>query len=102
MSTTSSFNTVSNPSDAMTSRATNSMERVSVVIPCYNEERFIGAALENLAAQYNPEWYEIIVVDGNSEDGTREIVQQFINRHPGISVQILNNPARNIPTALNI
>ncbi len=86
----------------MASPATNSLERVSVVIPCYNEERFIGAALDNLAAQYNPEWYEIIVIDGNSEDGTRDVIRQFIDRHPNISVLILDNPARNIPTALNI
>ena len=75
---------------------------VSVVIPCYNEERFIGKVLENLAAQYAPARYEIIVVDGMSTDKTRAEVSEFILRHPEISVRLVDNPARNIPTALNL
>ncbi|HEX8098377.1 MAG TPA: glycosyltransferase, partial [Pyrinomonadaceae bacterium] len=39
---------------------------VSVVVPCYNEERFIGKVLENLAGQYEPARYEIVMVDGQS------------------------------------
>jgi glycosyltransferase involved in cell wall biosynthesis len=57
---------------------------VSVIIPCYNEERFIGKALENLADQYAREDYELIVVDGMSDDRTREVVEQFQASHPGL------------------
>jgi succinoglycan biosynthesis protein ExoA len=77
-------------------------ECVSVVIPCYNEERFIGKALENLANQYDKNRYEIIVVDGLSEDRTREVVEGFKRAQPEIVVRILDNPARNIPAALNL
>ena len=75
---------------------------VSVVIPCYNEEGFIGEALSKLANQYNHEHFEIIVVDGRSEDGTRKVVEEFKRRFPGLSVTLIDNPARNIPTALNL
>ena len=75
---------------------------VSVIIPCYNEERFIDKALQNLAAQYPPEDYEIIVVDGMSDDRTREVVAEFQQTHPELSVKLLDNPARNIPHALNL
>ncbi len=75
---------------------------VSVIIPCYNEERFIGKALENLADQYSCEDYELIVVDGMSDDGTRAVVEQFRGLHPHLSIKLLNNPARNIPSALNL
>jgi len=75
---------------------------VSVVIPCYNEERFIGKALENLANQYDNNLYEIIVVDGLSMDGTREVINRFRCDWPETSVRILDNPQRHIPTALNI
>ena len=75
---------------------------VSVIIPCYNEERFIGQALENLADQYACEDYELIVVDGMSDDRTREVVEEFQDSHPNLSVKLLNNPARNIPHALNL
>lgn len=75
---------------------------VSVVIPCYNEERFIGKVLENLAGQYAAERYEIIIVDGMSTDETRAVVAEFMQRHPEIAVRLVDNPARNIPTALNL
>ncbi len=75
---------------------------VSVIIPCYNEERFIGKALENLADQYDCEYYELIVVDGMSDDRTREVIEQFQDSHPGLAVKLINNPARNIPHALNL
>lgn len=75
---------------------------VSVIIPCYNEERFIGKALENLADQYTPEDYEIIVVDGISVDRTRQIIGAFRQSHPELSIRVVDNPARNIPRALNL
>ena len=75
---------------------------VSVIIPCYNEERFIGKALENLAGQYWSEHYEIIVVDGMSNDQTREVVRKFQTIHPELSIRLIENPERKIPHALNL
>jgi succinoglycan biosynthesis protein ExoA len=75
---------------------------VSVIIPCYNEERFIGKALQNLAEQYPAEDYEIIVVDGMSDDRTREVLEEFQQLHPELSIRVLDNPERNIPHALNL
>lgn len=77
-------------------------ETVSVVIPCYNEERFIGKALEQLVDQYVTDRYEIIIVDGMSSDQTRAVIEDFRKRHPGLRVRVVDNPARNIPTALNL
>ena len=79
-----------------------SREFVSVVIPCLNEERFIGKALLNLADQYDPDCYEIIVVDGLSKDRTREVISEFCNSRPDVSVTLVDNPERRIPTALNL
>ncbi|HLA11554.1 MAG TPA: glycosyltransferase family 2 protein [Pyrinomonadaceae bacterium] len=77
-------------------------ETVSVVIPCYNEERFIGKALDQLADQCESDCYEIIVVDGLSEDRSRAVIDEFRMRRPDVSVLLVDNPARNIPTALNL
>lgn len=77
-------------------------DTVSVIIPCYNEERFIGKALEQLAHQFEPNRYEIIVVDGMSDDNTRAVIEEFKRSRPDLSVSLLENPARNIPTALNL
>jgi len=90
------------PKNAASVVSTKTSETVSVVIPCYNEELFIGKALEQLTDQFDPNHYEIIIVDGMSSDGTRSEIQQFKQRHAGLTVRIVDNPARNIPTALNL
>jgi cellulose synthase/poly-beta-1,6-N-acetylglucosamine synthase-like glycosyltransferase len=77
-------------------------EFVSVVIPCYNEERFIVKALDQLARQYEVSRFEIIVVDGMSEDRTRDMISDFKANHPDLSITVIENPARHIPTALNL
>jgi glycosyltransferase involved in cell wall biosynthesis len=75
--------------------------RVSCILPCRNEERFIGPCLDSfLATAYPHDELELLVVDGCSNDGTRAIVEQYSARHPWI--RLLENPKRIVPTALNI
>ncbi|HJU03920.1 MAG TPA: glycosyltransferase [Nitrospiraceae bacterium] len=50
--------------------------RVSVVIPLYNGERFIGDTLDGVLAQTFRD-YEIIVVDDGSTDGSAEVVRRY-------------------------
>jgi cellulose synthase/poly-beta-1,6-N-acetylglucosamine synthase-like glycosyltransferase len=78
------------------------MPFVSVVIPCFNEERYIVKVLERVCGQYAPARSEIIVVDGRSTDGTRERVAEFTRTYPSVRVRLIDNPARNIPTAVNL
>ena len=55
--------------------------KVSVVIPTYNEEKNIGRCLESLGNQtMNRAEYELIVVDGNSKDSTRDIAQKYADK----------------------
>src|SRR6478672_7611197 len=50
--------------------------RVSIVIPAYNEERYLPACLDAIAAQtIKP--YEVIVVDNNSSDNTASIARAY-------------------------
>lgn len=81
---------------------TKNVRTVSVVIPCFNEERFIGKALESLAGQYEPERYEIIVADGQSVDQTRQVITDFAQSRPELTIRVVDNPAKNIPTGLNV
>jgi glycosyltransferase involved in cell wall biosynthesis len=63
--------------------------RISVVVPCFNEERHIAACLEALVAQdYPRDAFEIILVDNNSTDRSVEIAR----RCPG--VQVLHEPVQ--------
>jgi succinoglycan biosynthesis protein ExoA len=74
---------------------------ISVIIPVRNEAESIGAVIESLLQQDCPnDSYEIIVVDGESEDNTREVVEGFASRHPQIS--LLNNPRRLSSAGKNI
>lgn len=50
----------------------------SIIIPAYNEERFIRQCLESIVSQScRPELYEVIVIDNGSTDATVEIAGQF-------------------------
>lgn len=58
---------------------------LSVVIPCYNEERNIRlGALENVAHYLNKKQYvwEAIIVDDGSNDDSKILIEEFINDHP--------------------
>lgn len=68
--------------------------RVSVVIPVRNEEAHIQSVLTQIEAQdYPHESIEVFVVDGNSDDRTRDVVNEF-SKTSSISVRLLPNPAR--------
>jgi len=51
-------------------------QHISIVIPVFNEEKYIRSCLESLMNQIESA-DEIIVVDNNSTDNTNEIVKQF-------------------------
>jgi glycosyltransferase involved in cell wall biosynthesis len=50
---------------------------VSVLLPCFNAERFLGRALSSLLRQDYPH-FEVIAIDDGSTDGTRRILDQFV------------------------
>jgi glycosyltransferase involved in cell wall biosynthesis len=48
-------------------------KRISIIIPAYNEERYLGRCLESIAAQTQ----QVIVVDNGSSDGTAEVARRY-------------------------
>jgi succinoglycan biosynthesis protein ExoA len=73
---------------------------VSVVLPVLNEERHIEACLESVLAQdYPSDRYEVIVADGGSTDGTRDIVSAVAARD--LRVRLIDNPGRLQAAGLN-
>ena len=74
---------------------------VSIIIPCYNEEKYIVKCLDSVVAgDYPLVRMEVLVVDGGSIDRTRGILFEYSKRHP--CVMIVDNPHRLKPHALNI
>lgn len=78
-----------------------SQPSVSIVVPCRNEQRYIVECLDSiLACDYPRDRLEVLVVDGMSDDGTRQTLTDYATRHP--EVRVLDNPRRITPVALNV
>jgi GT2 family glycosyltransferase len=73
---------------------------VSIVIPCLNEENYITALLDSLAAQdYGPDGIEVLVADGGSTDRTRQLVADYAS--PFARLELVDNPRRITVAGLN-
>lgn len=70
---------------------------VSIVLPTLNERSYIRDCLDSLVAQDYPAIVEILVCDGGSTDGTREIVQSLGGR-----VRLVDNPGVTAAGGLNV
>jgi len=79
----------------------NHVSVVSVIIPCRNEENFIGKCLDSIIANdYPKDKLEVLVIDGMSEDGTRAVLKQYTGLYPFI--RVLDNHKKITPSALNV
>lgn len=58
-------------------------DRLSIVVPVYNEERYVGEVLTGLLEKELPIEREVIIVESGSTDGSRDIVRSFEGR-PGV------------------
>lgn len=66
--------------------------RLSVVVPVYNESATLKTALDALTAKRIAGWdLEIIIVESNSTDGSREIVLGYQGR-PGVKILLEDQP----------
>lgn len=50
---------------------------VSIIIPAFNEEKYIGPCLQSLVWQKTKRYFEVIVIDNNSTDATKKIARSF-------------------------
>ena len=74
---------------------------LSVIVPIYNEERYIAKCLDSILEQDFPkDDMELLLCDGMSKDRTREIIAEYQNKYPWI--QLLDNPKRIAPCAMNV
>ena len=76
--------------------------KVSLIIPCYNEENTIQDLLAAICEQNFPlADIDVVVSDGMSTDTTRKKIQEFADGVPELKVRVIDNPKRTIPSALN-
>ena len=76
--------------------------KVSVIVPCYNEQSTILLMLNAFHAQTFPHAeMEVVIADGMSTDGTRAVIASFQKAHPELDVRLVENANRSIPAGLN-
>ena len=74
---------------------------VSILIPSFNEADYIEQTLNSLlGSSYPKNFYEIIIIDGGSTDGTKTIVSNIIKYNKNI--KIFDNPKKIQSAGLNI
>jgi glycosyltransferase involved in cell wall biosynthesis len=76
--------------------------KVSIIIPCYNEQVTIRLLLEALREQTFPRAeIEVLISDGFSTDNTRNEIAAFQKDFPDLAVRVVDNTLRSIPSAVN-
>jgi glycosyltransferase involved in cell wall biosynthesis len=70
---------------------------ISIVIPTFRGERFIGEALASISAQTDVNW-EVIVVEDGSRGPTESIVREFAEKHPWHRVYYSRNEQNRGPS----
>ena len=70
------------------------------MVPCYNEREHIEVCVRSILAQEPPDGgFEVIVADGMSDDGTRDILMRLAREDPRL--RVIDNPGRYVSTGLN-
>ncbi|MGL4730053.1 MAG: glycosyltransferase [Clostridium sp.] len=73
---------------------------VSIVIPCRNEKKYIKKCLDSFVNQtYSKKLYEVLVCDGMSDDGTRDIIKEYEDKYDNI--YLIDNKGLTAPKAMN-
>lgn len=72
---------------------------ISVIIPCYNSEAFVGRAIESVLRQTYTN-YEIILVDNNSSDNTVKILYSYAKKYDNL-IRVFHEYKKGAPAARN-
>ncbi len=74
--------------------------KISVIIPCYNQARYLPEAVESLVHQTYTNWECIIVNDGSTDD-TVEVANRLIARYPDKQIRFIDKPHSGVSDTRN-
>jgi succinoglycan biosynthesis protein ExoA len=90
-----------NAREAVDQQLMENGRKVSVLVPCRNEVHSIERCINNVCSfDRPPGGFEVIVIDGMSTDGTREILFRLKSQYSDLVV--IDNPAKIVPRAMNL
>ena len=76
--------------------------KISIVVPCYNEQSTILSMLKAFHVQTFPRAeMEVVIADGMSTDGTQAAIAAFQRDFPDLEVRVVENVNRSIPSGVN-
>lgn len=74
---------------------------VSIIIPCYNHERYVKETLDSALNQDYPN-KQIIIIDDGSKDNSVQVIRDWIEQHKHeIEVKFVSRPNKGVPATLN-
>ena len=79
------------------SKTTDQLPLVSVIMPAFNAERYIGDAIRSVLEQRYANW-ELIITNNASTDGTEDVIKQFNDPR----VRVLYEPRKGVSRARNL
>lgn len=66
-------------------------ELISIIVPVYNAERFIGETMRCVAAQTYPHW-ELLLVEDGSSDRTVYVIEEYIRKNNESRIRLIRQP----------
>lgn len=76
----------------------NKQADISIIVPCYNSDRYLSVCLESLRAQKQPE-IEMILIDDGSTDATGALLDRFAAQEP--RARVIHVPNGGVSSARN-
>ncbi len=81
----------------------SSQIEVSIIVPCFNEEKTIQLLLQAIMGQtIKPDKLEVIIADALSTDQTRSKIREYAIKNTRLTIHIIDNIKRTIPAAINL
>lgn len=70
------------------------MKKIGVVLPVYNEADYLPETLTSLAQQTEKSHFFVVVVDNGSTDKSRQVIQRFSRKNPGMKMVVVDEKRR--------
>ena len=74
-------------------------QKISIIIPCYNQEKYLAECLDSVVNQTYQNW-EAIVVDDGSTDNSIKIIREYQKKHPG-KIKLIQQANQGVVLARN-
>ena len=66
------------------------MPESTIIMTSYNYDQYIDAAIDSVISQTHKDW-ELIIVDDGSQDNSLNIINEYVEKHPG-KIKLFTHP----------